>query len=114
MKNREKKILRQIDTGKQSQFDGIPESIPYEKKEKRYASKKPPTYWICKNEHIFEIKHRVHPSKEHFIRCPECNASIKNAVNKGGYMYYLNKHGRGDKKQYIKRFGEKGNNVKSN
>lgn len=111
MSRKTTKIQEAISSGKQIQFDGIPERAPKEGKDKKYNGRKPPTYWRCNNSHIFEVKQRVHPSKEDLLRCPECGAPMKNAVNKGAYMYYLNNHGRGDKKKYIKRFGEKGNSV---
>ena len=111
MKKREKKALELVDKGKQLRFDGIPESAPkVEKDLKKNTGRKPPTYWRCKkNHHIFEVKQRVHSDRENTIRCPECSSPMENAVNKSTYMYYLNNHGRGDKKQYIKRFGEKDN-----
>lgn len=111
MKKREEKALKLAEKGKQLRFDGIPEQAPKEGKElKKSTGRRPPTYWRCKkNHHIFVVKQRVHPDREDTIRCPECGSPIENAVNESTYMDYLNKHGRGDKKAYIKRFGKKGN-----
>jgi len=112
MKKREKKALELVDKGKQLQFDNISNNVPVPKEKKdfkKFMGKKPPTYWRCKNNHVFMVKQRLHPDREKDLNCPECSARMVNAVNEGTYMYYLNKHGRGDKKSYIKRFGEKGN-----
>ncbi len=107
MKKREKKALELIDKGTQARFVGIPENVKDEKITAKRKGRRPPTYWRCEKDHIFVVKHRIDFEREKTLRCTECGAKIRNAVNRRTYLYYLDNCGRGNKKQYRKLSSEK-------
>jgi len=84
---------------KQMTFD-VPDAPQTEERKKTTIGKPKTTYWICVKGHVFEHKYKVHSDRLEQMRCPICNAKIKNKTNKSTYLYYLNKEGRGDVKKY--------------
>lgn len=98
IKKREKKTLELIDNGKQSQLEGVPETVPREKK--KGTGRASIKYWRCKRNHIFFTKFKLVQERIDELRCPTCGAGVKNQSNKSTYLFYLHNQGRGNEKSY--------------
>jgi len=100
MKKYVQKAQDLVSAKKQMTFD-VPDAPQIEEKRKKTTQGKPKsTYWVCVKGHVFKHKYQVHPDREKDLKCPVCRGAVKNKSTKTTYLYYLNKTGRGDAKEY--------------
>jgi len=99
IKNHEKRALELIEKKKQMTFD-VPDGEPRQKTPSKKPGKTKETYWICVNGHVFKHGFRVHPDRADKLRCPVCRGRVRNQTSRSTYLYYLDREGRGDKKEY--------------
>lgn len=105
MKKREKKALELAEKKQQMTF-GTPEPEAFTPKAKKGPKKTKTTYWRCTKNHIFPLKHSIHPDRIKDVRCPVCRAPVANQSNESTFLQFLDKQGRGDKKKYRKSIGK--------